>query len=115
MKDLTFLQKQQLELSQLIFKSPENSILSSASLNRDIKIRCEQAGIDRFTAHGFRDTFATRALESGMHPKTLQETLGHASFEMTMDVYAHVMPETMLNEMEMVQVTRPKTGTEDGE
>lgn len=31
-------------------------------------------------------------LEQGVHPKVVQERLGHASIAVTMDLYSHVMP-----------------------
>ncbi len=54
--------------------------------------------------HGsrFRDTFATRAVEANMKPKTLQEILGHADIGVTMNLYAHVMEETKVQEMNAV-------------
>lgn len=106
----TFLQKKQEELSELIFKSSENSILSDTVINRDIRRKCRNAEIDRFSAHAFRDTFATRAIENGMNPQTLKEILGHTSYAMTMDLYCHVLDDTKRREMDLVQ-TVSKTGT----
>lgn len=56
---------------------------------------CEQAGIQPFSMHCLRHTFATRAIESGMQPKVLQVLLGHSSLSMTMDRYVHVTDNTM--------------------
>ena len=53
-----------------------------------------------FTPHTFRHTFATRAIESGMNPKTLQRILGHGTLQMTMDLYCHVTEDTMFEEMQ---------------
>ncbi|MDO4439134.1 MAG: tyrosine-type recombinase/integrase [Eubacteriales bacterium] len=58
--------------------------------------------IDRVTPHALRDTFATRAIENGMNPQTLKKILGHSSLAMTMDLYAHVLPNTMQEEMEKI-------------
>jgi integrase len=33
---------------------------------------------------------ATSALEAGVHPKVVQEQLGHATIAVTMDTYSHV-------------------------
>ena len=40
-------------------------------------IREDGINFERFTCHGFRHTFATRAIESGMQPQTLKTILGH--------------------------------------
>ena len=57
-----------------------------------------------FSTHAFRHTFATRATESGMMPKTLQDILGHADINMTMNLYSHVMDETKIKEMGRVHI-----------
>jgi integrase len=31
-------------------------------------------------------------LKQGVHPKIVQERLGHASIQLTLDTYAHVVP-----------------------
>ena len=56
---------------------------------------CDEAGIKRFSMHALRHTYATRAIESGMPPKTLQKLLGHASLKTTMDRYVHVTDDSM--------------------
>ncbi len=49
--------------------------------------------ITMFSAHTFRHTFATRCIEAGILPKTVQKYLGHATLQMTMDLYVHVTEE----------------------
>ena len=58
---------------------------------------CDKAGIKRFCMHALRHTYATRAIEYGMPPKTLQKLLGHASIKTTMDRYVHVSEDFMLS------------------
>ena len=50
----------------------------------------DKAGIPRFSMHTLRHTFAARAIEAGMKPKTLQEILGHANIGVTMNLYVHI-------------------------
>lgn len=50
----------------------------------------DKACIPRFSMHTLRHTFATRAIEAGMKPKTLQEILGHANIGITMNLYVHI-------------------------
>lgn len=53
-------------------------------------------------AHTFRHTFATRCIEAGMQPKTLQKILGHATLQMTMDLYVHVTDERKHEEIQLI-------------
>ena len=43
--------------------------------------------------HDLRHTWATLALQAGIHPKVVSERLGHATTGITLDVYSHVQPE----------------------
>ncbi len=42
--------------------------------------------------HDLRHTAATQLLERGVHPKVVQEMLGHSTITLTLDTYSHVMP-----------------------
>ena len=58
--------------------------------------------IEVFSGHTFRHTFATRCIESGMRPKTLQKILGHASLKTTMDMYVHVDDDAKQDQMKLL-------------
>ncbi len=70
------------------------------------------AGLDHFTFHALRHTFASRALEQGVDPKTLSVLLGHASVSFTMDTYTHVLDrhkqESMMLLEELLSPTVPQ-------
>jgi integrase len=42
--------------------------------------------------HGLRHSHASHLLAEGIHPKVVQERLGHYSIAITMDIYSHLMP-----------------------
>ena len=92
------------DINKPLFTSSDGTIISASAVDRNINYYCKKAGIKKFTSHAFRDTFATRALESGMQPKTLQEILGHSNIGITMNLYAHVMEDTKQNEMNQVVI-----------
>lgn len=58
---------------------------------------------EKITPHTLRHTFATRAFENGLAPKTVQEILGHANLSITMDLYTHVTLETKKREMKKLE------------
>lgn len=64
---------------------------------------CDQAGINRFCMHALRHTYATRAIESGMQPKVLQQLLGHASIKTTMDRYVHVTDDSLFKAVQLFE------------
>ena len=55
--------------------------------------RNELEQLEYFSGHTFRHTFATRCFESNIQGKTIQKYLGHATLQMTMDLYTHVLAE----------------------
>jgi integrase len=42
--------------------------------------------------HDLRHSAATILLVAGVHPKLVQERMGHTTIVMTMDIYSHVLP-----------------------
>ncbi len=49
-------------------------------------------GLNGIRLHDARHTHASLMLKQGVHPKIVQERLGHASIQMTLDTYSHVAP-----------------------
>jgi integrase len=52
------------------------------------------------TLHELRHSHASHLLAHNIHPKVVQERLGHSSIAITMDIYSHLMP-NMQNEAAM--------------
>ena len=54
--------------------------------------------------HALRATFATRCIEQGIEPRTLQELLGHADFGLTMNLYGYVVDNTKTKAMNKIKI-----------
>jgi integrase len=51
-----------------------------------------EGGLRRIPLKNLRHTHATMLLKAGVHPKVVQERLGHASISITLDTYSSVIP-----------------------
>ena len=70
-----------------------------SNYNMQLKRICEKIGIEPLSIHKLRHTFATRCIESGMKPKTLQKILGHSDVTVTLNYYVHISSDEMIVEM----------------
>ena len=62
-------------------------------ISRSFKPLLKRAGLPRTVRlHDLRHTCATLLLVKGVHPKIVQELLGHANISITLDTYSHVLP-----------------------
>ena len=71
------------------------------TISRTMEYRYK-VGIKRFSMHVLRHTFATRCIEAGMMPKTLQKILGHSNIGITMNLYVHITEDEKHKEIELV-------------
>lgn len=83
-----------------IFIFRDGNIAKSANVYATLKSIVKTMGMNEISVHSLRHTFATRCIEAGMRPKTLQKILGHASITTTMNLYVHVSSEETVKEME---------------
>lgn len=51
-----------------------------------------QSGLPTITMRQLRHSHATALLRAGVHPKVVQERLGHSSIGITLDIYSSVLP-----------------------
>jgi len=51
-----------------------------------------RSGLNGIRLHDARHTHASLMLKQGVHPKIVQERLGHSSIQVTLDTYSHVAP-----------------------
>jgi integrase len=77
----------------LIFATQKGTPLNPENLvKRSFKPLLEWAGLPEIRFHDLRHTCATLLLGRGVHPKLVQELLGHATIAMTLDTYSHFLP-----------------------
>lgn len=97
-EDLLFTTKFNTPLNSQIVCDAIEKIISEINLTRDVTEE-----MDTFSCHCFRHTFATRCFEAGIQPKTVQAYLGHATLQMTMDLYTSVLSEHKMSEMDKLE------------
>jgi integrase len=74
----------------LVFCMPDGGPLHPERFSRTFSRQTAHAGLPPIRLHDLRHTWATLALQNGVHPKIVQERLGHANVSITLDVYSHV-------------------------
>jgi integrase len=76
----------------LVFTDELGGIFHPDTFTRNTKALAVEAGVPALTPHSAaRHTWATLALSSGVHPKVVQERLGHSSISITLDRYSHII------------------------
>ena len=103
MKEQQIQQKRKMlsfEFSNHIFLNRNGKLIPNSNYDIYLERLCAKADIEKISMHTLRHTFATRCIESGMKPKTLQKILGHANISMTMDLYVHVTEDEKQKEMQ---------------
>lgn len=103
----------QLEARMKALVWEENSLLFPNEIGRPIEATnllrrsffplLERAGLQRLRFHDLRHTAATLLLAEGIHPKVVQEMLGHSAVSLTLDTYSHVVPDLQREAAEKMQ------------
>ncbi len=73
-----------------MFVREDGSPLNPTTIGHRLTVRAKQAGLSHIRVHDLRHTHATLALEAGVHPKVVQERLGHANIGITLNLYSRV-------------------------
>ena len=96
------IKKIQEEWYEFIFLSRKGEPVKNSAYDTALFKICDKAKINRFSMHVLRHTFATRCIEGGMMPKTLQKILGHSNIGITMNLYVHITEDEKQKEIDMV-------------
>jgi integrase len=76
----------------LVFTNPLGAYLHPNTLMRSFARLTKAANVPTIRFHDLRHTSATLLLAEGVHPKIVQERLGHSDIAMTLNRYSHVTP-----------------------
>ncbi len=82
------------EDNDLVFPNQTGGLMRPWALTGGTYLRLlRRAGLPESTRfHDLRHTCATLLLSKGVHPKIVQELLGHATISITLDTYSHMLP-----------------------
>lgn len=75
--------------SRHVVTQADGSPIQPRSLTHVVSAFLKEWGV---TLHGLRHSHASHMLAARVHPKVVQERLGHSSIAITMDIYSHLMP-----------------------
>ena len=101
------------QFSDLIFTTKFGTPINAQIFNQAIikvvmevnSMKDEIEKIPNISGHSLRHTFATRCFEAGVPPKTVQTYLGHASLQMTMDLYTSVLDKKKQDDMRLLEAS----------
>ncbi len=76
----------------LVFTNRSGGFFDPETLVKHFHLLLDKAGLPHIRFHDLRHSAATILLTMGVHPKVVQEILGHSTIAMTMDTYSHLLP-----------------------
>jgi integrase len=77
--------------NDLVFCHPGGTMVHPERFSRGFLETVARIGLPRIRLHDLRHGWATMALQAGIHPKVVEERLGHANIGITLDTYSHVI------------------------
>ena len=75
-----------------VFATLEGGPMRPRNLSKEFTRIVERAGARRVSFHSLRHTHASQLLRDGVHVKVVSERLGHSTISITLDIYAHTIP-----------------------
>jgi integrase len=76
----------------LVFCNVDGTPLSPSTVSHAFLDIARKAGIKGIRLHDLRHSHASLMLKQNIHPKIVQERLGHSTIAITLDLYSHVTP-----------------------
>lgn len=76
-----------------LFTTSSGKLVSPRNLSWHFHQVLDRTGFLRIRFHDLRHTAATLPLKEKVHPKIVQEMLGHSTISLTLDTYSHILPD----------------------
>jgi integrase len=95
----------------LVFCAGEGKPINPNNLYRNFAAIVDRAGVLTIRLHDLRHTHATPLLSAGTPIKAVSERLGHAKTSITLDTYAHVLPDMQDRGVEAIDAALSSTAS----
>ncbi|MFC1930892.1 tyrosine-type recombinase/integrase [Chloroflexota bacterium] len=91
-ESLKLMQGLMLKDEDLVFSKEDGGPIYPNAVSNAWQRLAKKAGLNGIRLHDARHTHASIMLKQGIHPKIVQERLGHSTIAVTLDTYSHVVP-----------------------
>jgi integrase len=99
-----------------LFPSERGTPLEPRNLVRHFKLALVKAGLPKTTRfHDLRHWCASLLIAYEVHPKAIQEILGHANITTTLNTYGHLLPKVLATATERMGALAPDKETDEAE
>ena len=78
--------------ADFVFAHPHGTPLNPDTVTHAFGKLIRKAGLPHLRLHDLRHSHATLMFKEGIHPKIVQERLGHSNIATTLNIYSHVLP-----------------------
>jgi integrase len=102
-------------VDDFVFTTSIGTPMQPDTVTRAFARTLRETKLPKVRFHDLRHSCATLLLSLGVHPKLVQQTLGHSTFQLTMDTYSHMIPalrNEVANRMNEIFSTPTKSPTE---
>ena len=82
-----------LSVPEWVFAAADGQLLEERNVRTAVTRLLEKAGLRHIRIHDLRHTFASLLLQQGESIVYVNEQLGHASIQITVDTYGHLIPD----------------------
>jgi integrase len=96
-----------------LFCRADGSPLNPNTVTHTFAKVAARAGLPHLRLHDLRHIHATMLLKAGVHPRVVQERLGHSSIATTLDIYSHTVPGLQKAAAEQLDALLPKAEPEE--